>query len=324
MTTNNEDNQLSLLSQEDEINMMVSILKTNYALKSIYKIMGISEAKAKRKLLNYFECRNLNELRDELGIRRKLSDKRIKKILAVKEIHDKCHTLQKTANQLDITRERVRQILQEGENRGLFEYETSSIKRLNILKEEYDRETLIKKIKEHISPSEICSALEISQSYFSKLLDEFDIDFQEYYNLAKAGKCLNEYTEIVSILGHHPATTELLTRKEWRSVWDRIRRIWGSIEDFRKEFGIERPKYRIHPNTKAAWDDAIKKRTVIKNQKIEKLVNFIKEEGPIGIRAIRKELKLSEGTAWSYVKELKNERQITAVGSGNQVKYKMR
>jgi hypothetical protein len=79
----------------------------------------------------------------------------------------------------------------------------------------------------------------------------YNINYKAYYleyskeNLEKKkSKYLAKYSQIVDTLGYHPSTTEMNTNKEWRTVWIMIRHYWGSMANFRREQGIEKPNYR--------------------------------------------------------------------------------
>jgi hypothetical protein len=191
-----------------------------------------------------------------------------------------------------MTREGVRYLLKEGAKHGLFEYEVSKEKKLE----------------------------QLIESDLDKLSSYYNINYKKYRKLARMEKCIEEYFRIVNILGHHPTTTEMHTRDDWRSTWYRIDRLWGSISNFREEFAIKKPKFRMHPHTKTAFNKVIQKRKLIKKQNKEKVLHFIKEKGPVSCKIIRDELGLGK-VIWVYINELMAEKLIVRVDRGVKTKY---
>jgi len=305
--------------------LVIRYMKKYYSIKKVSEVLGIPHYSVRNFLFSKYNCNTISQLRKRMRIKRIPSANKIDKLKKVKEVYDRCLTLQKAAEELGITRERVRQLLREGERLGLFKYEVYREKRIEELLQKYDRNSLVKEIKMFISPSKICLKLNITHNEFKKLLDYFSIDYQEYRRLARMGKCLEEYSLIVDTLGHHPTTTEMNSRKEWRLTWRKISRLWGNIENFRKEFGIEKPKQRVHPNSMAAFRRAAKiraeKMKLVKEERKRRLLNLIKEKGPLSFESIYDRLKSSSGTILRYLNGLAKEGLILRVGKGRQAKY---
>lgn len=304
---------------------IVRLFKKYGFLPDVSKVSGIPINNLRHILTKEFDM-GLFELRKKLGIRKSCLkwrdlEKNSSRYQQVKEAYERLGTLAKAGEELHLTRERVRQILNQGEKRGIFIYELNREKRFREILQKYDRESLIKEIKILVSPSKICIKLGIRQSDFKKLLDYFNIEYKEYRLLAVMGKTLEKYSQIVDMLGHHPSTTEMNSRRDWRTVWGAIDRYWDNMNNFRKEFGIEIPKFRIHPNTVAFWKQALEKRKQIKKEKKDKLLNLIKELQPISSGSIQKSLDIRGGTLAIYLKQLLQENLISRIGTGNRVKY---
>jgi len=245
-------------------------------------------------------------------------------LLKIKELYDQCGTLEKVGRELNITRERVRQLLNIGVQKGFFKYEISSKKRLKDLRNIIRPDILIQEINTSSSIQEICEKLDIKRNEFGYLLDYFKIDYLESLNTIKDNqntvkrkKCLEEYTNIVNILGHHPATTEMNSRKDWHSTCGKINRLWNGIDNFRKEFGIEKPKHSLP----VALRRVIKEKHVIKAQNKEKVLNFIKAENPVKAITISESLGLNRAQLAQYIHELLSENLIIRIGGGRSVKY---
>jgi DNA mismatch repair ATPase MutS len=231
---------------------IIEELRRCYSIQKVAERLRISRTRIRTLLLLSYNCKNIYDLRKKMKIKKLLSDKKIAELKQVKELYDKFLTLQKTAEQLNISRERVRQLLNEGEKYCLFQYKLSSETKFKELLQRYDRKTLIKEIKLLKYPSKICPKLHIKRSEFKKLVKHYNInlltiDYKDYYLEIlekKKSKYLAKYYQIVDTLGHHPSTTKMSTKKEWIVVWRMILHYWGSMANFRKEYGIEKPKYR--------------------------------------------------------------------------------
>lgn len=318
--------KLSCRIKEDKekrrlIRKIVKNLRQDYSIQRVAKSFDLSFGAVRDLLFEAYTCKKINDLRKKLKVTRKLSDKQINKLKKVKELYDKYLTLEKTAEQLHLTRERIRQLLIKGEKYGLFEYELNREKKFKELLAIYTRDSLIKEIKLLISPSKICLKFHIKQSEFSKLLEHFNIDYKDYRLAATMGSCLEKYSQIVDVLGHHPTTTEMNAKTEWRTIWGAIDRYWGNMDNFRKEYGIEKPKQKVHPNTLLAFQKSKEKRILIKKDKLEKLLSLIRQEGPIGAVLVRNKLGFKPAMTWIYIRELLEKNLICRVGTGCQVKY---
>lgn len=307
------------------IDKLVRLYKKHGFLPYVSKITGIPTHSLYGMLTKHFGMK-LFEVRKKLGIRRSCLKRRdlernSSRYQQIKEAYERLGTLAKAGEELHLTRERVRQILNQGEKRGVFIYELNREKRFREILQKYDRGSLIKEIRMLISPSRICMKLGIKISDFKKLLEYFTIEYKEYHLSAVMGKTAEKYSQIVDAIGHHPTTTEMNTKTEWRAIWGAIDRYWGNIDNFRKEYGIEKPKQKVHTNTLLAFQKSKEKRNLIKKEKIEKVIYLIKQKGPISLALIRNKLVLKPAMAWIYIRELLEKGLISKTGKGNQVRY---
>lgn len=246
----------------------------------------------------------------------------VEKLMLVKRLYDELGTLQKVADRMSLTRERVRQLLNKGEEYNIYEYEPHGEERFRKLVGQFSRDILIKEIKMLIWPTKVGIKLNLSQSQLSRLLEYYNIDWKDYHDAARAGSCLEEYSKIVDFLGHHPSTTEMNTNPKWRNLWMKIDRIWGTFSKFRDEYGIERPDYRVHPNTLKAFGEykilMSKQKTYRKKQVIEILTE---NKVPMSASKIAKSLGFKRVTLNIYLRELIEAGNISRIGRGCDVQY---
>jgi hypothetical protein len=190
-------------------------------------------------------------------------EKEISRLKEIKKMYDKYLTLQKTGDELGLTRERIRQLLKKGEKLGLYTYLNTwkrKEKKLKELTKKYNKNILLNVVKDIYGSNKICKKLDLKKHELKYLLNYYDIDCSEYYKLMSMKKYIREYSQIVDNLGHHPSTTEMNRRKEWRSVWSGIDRYWGDMETFRRDYGIEKPKHELNPRTKIAFKNYLQKK----------------------------------------------------------------
>jgi predicted transcriptional regulator len=297
------------------------LIKKCYSIGKVAQQLGISFQSAREILLHEYGCEDVLALRGRLKLKKPLSEKLSRKLLSVKSLYDELKTLEAVANKLGITRERVRQLLNKGEGYGLYLYEVNREKEYEELLATFTREKLVNEIKKSISSTKVCMALNISPSQLQRLLTHFRINQVDYRQAARLGKCLEDYTRIVDALGHHPSTTEMNERPDWRSVWMRIDRQWGSVDKFRAEYGIDKPDYRLHPNTIEAFKQNLDERIRGKQEKKIRLYEFICSRQPVASGEIARELGIGSASVSIYLNELLEESKIRRIGSGSLTSY---
>jgi len=239
----------------------------------------------------------------------------------VKRLYDEYGTLEKVGSLLKLTRERVRQILEKGERYRLFTYElTRDTKFKNILLK-INKEQLTNQVRNTPNKFEICSNLDIDINTLFRLIKFYNIDIEGYRQDARFKRYLTEYSQMVNTLGYHPSTTVMQHSKEWRKIWAGIDRLWGGIDQFRSEFGIEKPKFSLHPNTLRAFHNAMEKRIAIKNIKIDKVYKIVEDNGPLSCRKIAELTGYSHQSVYGYIKNMVEENKIGKIVKGSLVKY---
>lgn len=242
----------------------------------------------------------------------------------VKRLYDEYGTLEKVGSLLRLTRERVRQILEKGNKYHFFTYELTRDKEFREVVLRISKDQLTHQIKNTQNKFDICTNLEIDINDFFKLIGHYNIDINGYRQDARFKRYITDYSQIVNILGRHPSTTELQRRKEWRKVWAGIDRLWGGIDRFRTEFGIEKPKVSLHPNTINGFNQARKNRVAIKEIKVDSLYKLIQENGPLSCRKLSEILKYSYQNTYCYLRGMIEKDKIEQIGKGSFMQYRVK
>lgn len=158
----------------------------------------------------------------------------IERLMEVYSLYEKEKSLRTVGKKLDLSFERVRQLLEKGSAIGLFEYRPPKAPLLS-------REKILRDYKKFLNRSRVARANHISVNYLSKLIEQHQISEAELDVVRAEGqrsRCIKQYDGIARRLGYHPTTTELNQKKSSRSLAFKIRRSWGTLEKFRKERNI--------------------------------------------------------------------------------------
>ena len=122
---------------------------------------------------------------------------------------------------------------------------------------------------------------------------------------------------IVDFLGHHPTTTEMNKKPEWRNIWFGISRCWEGIDKFRTEYGIEKPTIIVH----SMWKKSIIKRQLKKQEKINKIINLLESQGEANQTMIIETFGYSPASVNNYIKELFDKHLIKKRRLGTRIFY---
>jgi hypothetical protein len=192
-------------------------------------------------------------------------------------------SLAAVGRELGVTRERVRQLMRQGSQLGLFEFNPYKPPVIS-------KRTLLKDYKKRPSLRAVAEIHRVSGAYIAKLFSSYGIASGQLHALrlsgtraAKKRRLIASYRQIKRKLGHDPTTTELERRsKEWHGLYPKIVRQWGSIHAFRSELGIPPGKKRLF----AAWqrdprfaDLVAAERARRKERLVERYRNVEKELG---------------------------------------------
>ena len=184
---------------------------------------------------------------------------RISRILRVKKAYEKYKTLKETAENLNMSKERVRQILKMGEKLGLFTYKTNSKKR----KEELDQQIKASHIENLINKGytrfEISKRLKITPGELDYLRKHLKIKPNINNASAKQERYLRQYLKLSKKIGRYPTVTELKANKNTRSLYNQIQKYWGGIKNLRKSNNIPKPNLNIPKKARKKQIDLLRK-----------------------------------------------------------------
>ncbi|EKE13626.1 MAG: hypothetical protein ACD_12C00887G0008 [uncultured bacterium] len=130
---------------------------------------------SKYKIVKVIKSKNRKNNEIQLFIP-KLKIEQKNKIYKVKDLYDKFGTLQAVGKKLNISRERVRQILEKGEKYNLFNYESSHKRIFENLIYRIKKDLLIKKLKSSNNLKTLFKELNIRQAQYKKLINFYKLD----------------------------------------------------------------------------------------------------------------------------------------------------
>lgn len=170
---------------------------------------------------------------------RKLSNGKIKFSKTIFRLYKEHGTLEKVGKEVGLTRERIRQILARGNKYRLFEYPIKKdlISYPFLIKYYKNKEELLNELSDCFRKNEMLETLGIDKTDFDRLLEHFNLTLNDIVTYSKKKELKIQYDEYVGKIGHHPTTTEMNEDKKIRNIWIKITRYWGSMVNFRQEFG---------------------------------------------------------------------------------------
>lgn len=160
------------------------------------------------------------------------------RLLEIYHLYQERRTLRGVAEEVGLSRERVRQLLVKGSEFGLFEYRPT-------LEISLPREKILADYRRLLTLKGVAQANRISMLHLKRLLKFHRITDSELKGLwvdSKKAACSERYDLTVLEIGHHPTTTELQRNFSKHYLTTQIRRLWGSIEAFRSDRGIPPPR----------------------------------------------------------------------------------
>lgn len=238
-----------------------------YSLRKIYEGKPVSSLLA-RKVAAALRAPNLIDLRNKPSAQ-------IERLQSIYNLYKQVETLEAVGKQVGVTRERVRQLLAQGDRMGLFEYNPREYPFVS-------KEKIIEDYKKTLSLSRVARLNNISTAYLCRVLTAYSITEQQLadYRLeGKRVKCIGEYTRMVRSVGHHLSSGELQSRPTGRGLCARINRLWGSINTFREELNIPAP-VRIRPH----WLDPWRQIALVKRmQHLDTIRDCMSTSTPVGV-----------------------------------------
>ena len=166
----------------------------------------------------------------------------VERLKRVYRLHQEKRTLAGVGREIDVTRERVRQLMVQGSELGLFEYKISERPKPPVI----PKKRLLEDYKKHLSLEAVAKIHNVSNYYLGRLFLSYGIDPAQRRALgasllraAKKRRLIAWYRQMKRKFGYHPTTTEMERRSiAGHRMCQRIIYLWGSFHAFQKELGI--------------------------------------------------------------------------------------
>jgi hypothetical protein len=103
------------------------------------------------------------------------------------------------------------------------------------------KEKIIEDFKRGLNFTNVARENHISLKTLGEFITACKISDEELLAIRIEGHkltCIDDYHRIKKELGHHPSTTELQRSRRWWLVAVKIKRLWGSLEAFRRELNV--------------------------------------------------------------------------------------
>lgn len=276
--------------------LVVTPFSTLLSLRNLGRIsLGLIREEAERYL-----CRKKNLPLPEPGPSRRAILRNAKRTQQIVKLFYALGTYAAVGRKFNLSRERIRQILERGRERRWIDWEPASKTRRKILRKEWSRRRLVAALKEIGSAEQLKNHYHLKRWEVKFLMTIYKVDMMALRRQARLEKTLVEYRACKREFGHDPSSTELFRSRRWKRLLPRIRKIWGSLENFRRERGIPIPQRGGFwtPERTEAW----RKRMIAEGDSRRRLrgdilLNYMKKHGPVGIGAVEKALEVSYSTA---------------------------
>lgn len=228
-------------------------------------------------------------------------------------------TLEYVGKKLNLTRERIRQILKKGTQLGIFNYTGRDYVY-------FEKEKILKDYQELLSLQKVAEFNKVSPVYLRKILTAYKVSgkrLREIGVIARKNKCIEEYQQIVSKLGHHPTTTELQGNNVSRALSVRILRFWGNIDNFRQELNI--PKVvRIYPEkSRQSLEKWRRLGFIIRMENLDKIRGYLSSSGVASTIDIAYACNLRSPKTGRLLNLLIARGEVVREGNGSATKYKI-
>jgi len=174
---------------------------------------------------------NINELK----IKRRL--------VYINSLYVEHRSLNKTGRLINLSGERIRQLLAQGHNLGFFKYENSKKQFILVWSKKISANVLKRELTKSGNLFEIQKKYKVPNKILKKLVKLYDIDKPELINEWRKRRNVKEYKKMVAKMGYSPTSTEMRKDKKFNALWSRIWKAEGcSLSDFRRFHGIDEPK----------------------------------------------------------------------------------
>ena len=141
---------------------------------------------------------------------------------------------------------------------------------------------MIDDYKATLNLSSVARRNNISASYLRKLFTAYSIseqDLADYRLEGRRARCIEQFKTFAEGIGYDPNSTELQRTGKGRALYNRITRCWGSIDNFRAQLNIPKPR-RIRPH----WLDSWRQIALVKRmQHLDTLRDCMRTFAPVGV-----------------------------------------
>ncbi len=228
-------------------------------------------------------------------------------------------TLKFVAKKMNLTRERIRQILTRGTELGLFNYAGRDYNYI-------DKNKIIDDYSRCLSFGSVARVNGVTTSYLKRMLTAYkitDADLEKIRDNSNKNKCIEFFRKIETELGHSPTTTELQRRSGRRYLSMKITRIWGSIDAFREELQIPKPT-RTFPEASRKWKENRKRIAfIIRMQNLDQIRDCLTKTGPLSCNEIAHECNIKPAKVLRLLNLLLMREEIVREGAGSAIKYNL-
>lgn len=234
------------------------------------------------------------------------------------ELYQQGGTLESVAKTIKLTRERIRQILVKGTAYGLFEYKGLEYKYVSKAK-------LLSDFGKHPSLNKVSKINKISIVYLKRLLLAYHITTKQiegFKETLRKQQAIEEFNAVRDQLGHNPTTTELQSNPKWRALGERIRRIWGNVQEFRQVLNIPSPPPFAEATKR--WIEHRSRLALIRRmQDLDSVRDCLEKSALLNTSEIARQCRLNPMRAFKLTQMLLATGEVSREGAGNQIKYRI-
>lgn len=255
----------------------------------------------------------------EVGKARNLPKELRENYIECYELYKREGSLQAVANVKKLTRERIRQILVKGTEYGLFSYEGREYPYV-------PKEKILSDYKESPNIGAVARANGISTTYLGQLLTAYRISksaLGAIRNDSKKEDCIQAFRAIENQLGHFPTTTEMQKRPVWRSLHARIGRLWGTIDNFREQYGIPKPIRTLPTKSREAFDRRKRLAFIVRMQNLDQIREYLLLNGIQSLNEVAYGCRIKPPKAYRLINLLISNEEVVRVGESSSSKYEL-
>jgi tetratricopeptide (TPR) repeat protein len=245
---------------------------------------------------------------------------------AIFQLYKEYGTLEKVGRKVGLTRERIRQILEKGNRYGLFEYPIKKdlISYPFLINYFTNKEELLNELSICLKKDEMLLALSTDIVNFNRLLSHFNLNIKDIQVYSKKKTLKMQYDEYVKKIGYHPRTTEMREDKEARNIWVKITRYWGSMANFRQEFGypfIKQGNPKFKENIRE-WQQQRSALIILRKKSyMEIILKNLSERGPLNKKYLARECDISEQDCLNILNSMIKKGEIVQINYGAKTIY---